>query len=96
VELRREITVAKGAGCGKAQRSELTALFKRLYEDNVLGRVTLSSSGCSLWPITMYEQKSLRAAIPVRESQTAKLMDSASNVDSIIDKQKRNTEIREL
>jgi len=40
-ELRREInTVQKELGTMRRRNTELTALFKRLYEDNVLGRVT--------------------------------------------------------
>jgi hypothetical protein len=41
LELRREInTVQKELDAMRRRNTELTALFKRLYEDNVLGRVT--------------------------------------------------------
>ena len=41
VELRREMNVLqKELDAMKKRSGELSALFKRLYEDNVLGRVT--------------------------------------------------------
>ncbi|HBR02931.1 MAG TPA: recombinase, partial [Ruminiclostridium sp.] len=41
VELRREITgLQRELDAARRRDAELTALFKRLYEDNVLGRVT--------------------------------------------------------
>jgi len=96
VELRREITgLQRELDAARRRDTELTALFKRLYEDNVLGRVT-NEQFRLLSGDYNDEQKSLRAAIPVREARLQKLMDSASNVDSFIDKAKRYTEIREL
>ena len=88
VELRKEMN-------GLQRDSELTSLFKRLYEDNVLGRVTneqfrMLSADCN------DEQRALRDVIPVKEVRLQKLMDSASNVDAFIEKAKRYTEIREL
>lgn len=96
VELRREITgLQRELDAARRRDTELTALFKRLYEDNVLGRVS-NEQFRLLSGDYNDEQKSLRAAIPVREARLQKLMDSASNVDSFIDKAKRYTEIREL
>ena len=41
VELRREINaLQRELDSMRKRRDELTALFKRLYEDNVLGRIT--------------------------------------------------------
>ena len=96
VELRREITsLQRELDAARRRDTELTALFKRLYEDNVLGRVT-NEQFRMLSADYNDEQKSLRAAIPAREARLQKLMDSASNVDAFIDKAKRYTEIREL
>lgn len=96
VELRREITgLQRELDSARRRDTELTALFKRLYEDNVLGRVT-NEQFRMLSVDYNDEQKSLRAAIPAKEARLHKLMDSASNVDAFIDKAKRYTEIREL
>lgn len=96
VELRREITgLQRELDVARRRDAELTALFKRLYEDNVLGRVT-NEQFRMLSGNYNDEQKSLRAAIPARKARLQKLMDSASNVDAFIDKAKRYTEIREL
>ncbi|MDD3394464.1 MAG: recombinase family protein [Anaerotignum sp.] len=96
VELRREITnVQRELDAAKRRDAELTALFKRLYEDNVLGRVT-NEQFRMLSGDYNDEQKLLRDAIPGKEAKLQKLMDSASNVDAFIEKAKRYTEIREL
>jgi hypothetical protein len=73
--------------------TELTSLFKRLYEDNVLGRVT-NEQFCMLSADYNDDQKVLRDAIPAKETRLQKLTNSASNVDSFIDKAKRYTEIQ--
>jgi hypothetical protein len=96
VELRREITgLQRELDSARRRDIELTALFKRIYEDNVLGRVT-NEQFRMLSADYNDEQKSLRDAIPAKETRLQKLMDSASNVDAFIDKAKRYTEIREL
>lgn len=96
VELRREITaLQRELDAAKRRDAELTALFKRLYEDNVLGRVT-NEQFRMLSGDYNDEQKLLRDAIPAKEVKLQKLMDSASNVDAFIEKAKRYTEIREL
>ena len=96
VELRREITgLQRELDAARRRDTELTALFKRLYEDNVLGRVT-NEQFRLLSGDYNDEQKLLRDAIPAKEVKLQKLMDSASNVDAFIEKAKRYTEIREL
>lgn len=96
VELRKEMNnLQKELDSTKRRNSELTALFKRLYEDNVLGRVT-NEQFKMLSADYNDEQKALRDAIPVKEARLQKLMDLASNVDAFIEKAKRYTEIREL
>lgn len=95
-ELRREInTVQKELDSMRRRNTELTALFKRLYEDNVLGLVTneqfrILSSDYNA------EQKELATAIPEKEARLQKLKDSAANVEAFIEKAKRYTEINEL
>ena len=74
---------------------ELTALFKRLYEDNVLGRIpdehyrTLSGEYTA-------EQKILRERIPKAEVRMDKLKSSLTNVDRFIEKAKKYTDLTEL
>lgn len=95
-ELRREITLLqRELDSAKRRDAELTTLFKRLYEDNVLGRVT-NEQFRMLSGDYNDEQKGLRDAIPAKEVKLQKLIDSSSNVDAFIEKAKRYTEIREL
>ena len=96
LELRREInTVQKELDAMRRRNTELTALFKRLYEDNVLGRVT-SEQFRILSGDYNAEQKELNAAIPVKETRLEKLKASAANVEAFIEKAKRYTDIPEL
>ncbi|NSW92081.1 MAG: recombinase family protein [Firmicutes bacterium] len=95
-ELRREInTVQKELDSMRRRNTELTALFKRLYEDNVLGRVTNEQFRILSGDYNA-EQKELSAAIPEKESRLEKLKDSAANVEAFIEKAKRYTQISEL
>ena len=62
---------------------ELSKLFKRLYEDNVLGRVT-------------GEQKALEEQIPEKEARLEKLKAASANVNTFVEKAKQYTAIDEL
>ena len=73
----------------------MSALFKRLYEDNVLGRVS-DEQFRMLSADYNAEQKNLSVAIPAKEEQLEKLKASAANVDAFIEKAKRYTTIDEL
>jgi hypothetical protein len=96
VELRKEVnSLQRELDSARHRDAELAALFKRLYEDNVLGRVT-NEQFRMLSADYNDEQKALRDAIPIKEVRLQKLMDSASNVEAFIEKAKRYTEIREL
>lgn len=95
-ETRKEITrLQKELDTMKKRDLELTALFKRLYEDNVLGRIpdehyrTLSEEYTS-------EQKALRVSIPQGEERMEKLKNSLTNVDRFIEKAKKYTDLTEL
>lgn len=95
-ELRREInTVQKELDTMRRRNTDLTALFKRLYEDNVLGRVTNEQFRILSGDYNV-EQKELSASIPDKEARLEKLKDSAANVEAFIEKAKRYTEISEL
>ena len=70
---------------------ELTSLFKRRYEDNVLGPIpdehyrTLSEEYTA-------EQKALRERMPKAEVRVDKLKNSLTNVDRFIEKAKKYTD----
>ena len=95
-ELRREInTVQKELDAMRRRDRELTALFKRLYEDNVLGSVTNEQFRILSGDYNA-EQKELTVTIPENEARLQKLRDSAANVEAFIEKARRYTEIPEL
>lgn len=96
LELRREINrVQKELDAMRRRDGELSALFKRLYEDNVLGRVT-NEQFRMLSADYNGEQKELESAIPAKEEQLERLKASVSNVDAFIEKAKQYTAIDEL
>lgn len=75
--------------------SELNALFKRLYEDNVLGRINneqfrMLSDGYT------EEQNSINAELPTLEQEIQGLKETASNVDKFISLARKYTRITEL
>ena len=79
----------------KHRDTELSALFRRLYEDNVLGRITneqfrVLSEGYN------DEQSSLKEKIPQTVERMEKLQASVTNVSRFVEKAKRYTEIPEL
>ena len=75
--------------------NQKNALFKRLYEDNVLGRVT-NEQFRMLATDYNAEQKELESAIPAKEEQLERLKASVANVDAFIEKAKQYTTIDEL
>ena len=96
LELRREINrVQKELDAMYRRNGELSVLFKRLYEDNVLGRVT-NEQFRMLSADYNAEQKNLSVAIPAKEEQLEILKASAANVDAFIEKAKQYTAIDEL
>lgn len=95
-ELSREITkLQKELDAMKRRDNELSKLFQRIYEDNVLVTITneqfrMLSTGYNT------EQKALKNAIPEKEAQLEKLRASAANVEAFIEKAKRYTSIDRL
>ena len=82
----REITAAqKELDAMRRRNIELTALFKRFYEDNVLGCVNNEQFRILSGDYNA-EQKELTTAIPKKEAQLQKLKDSAANVEAFIKK----------
>lgn len=95
-ELQKEITrLQKELDAMKKRSNELSKLFKRVYEDHVLGAIT-SEQFRMLSSSYNTEQKTLEEAIPEREKQLEKLKASVANVESFIEKAKRYTSIKEL
>lgn len=95
-ELRQEMNLLQKELDGmRKRRNELAALFKRLYEDNVLGHIT-NEQFHLLSADYNAEQKALDEAIPEKETRIAKLTASVSNVDVFIEKAKRYRNIEEL
>ena len=86
--LRQEINALQKEADPMQRRSdELSALFKRLYEDNVLGRIT-DEQFRRLSADYNAEQKTLDESIPVKMERLEKLKASAVNMDAFIQKAK--------
>jgi site-specific DNA recombinase len=95
-ETRREIErLQRELELMRRRDTELSTLFKRLYEDNVLGKVT-NEQFRMLSGDYNAEQKSLKERIPQTAERIEELHASISNVTRFIDKAKRYTEINEL
>ena len=95
-ELKQEIKVLQKEVDAMQRRSdELSVLFKRLYEDNVLGRIT-NEQFRRLSADYNAEQKTLEDAIPAKLERLEKLKASAANVEVFIERAKRYTTIDEL
>ena len=96
LELRREMnTVQKDLDAMRRRREELSKLFKRLYEDNVLGRVTDEQYRTLAGDYTS-EQKTLEEQIPEKETRLEKLRAASANVETFVEKAKKYTAIDEL
>ena len=72
----------------RRRREELSKLFKRLYEDNVLGRVTDEQYRMLAGDYTV-EQKTLEEQIPEKEARLEKLKAAAANVNTFVEKAKQ-------
>ena len=96
LELRREMnTIQKDLDTMRRRREELSKLFKRLYEDNVLGRVTDEQYRMLAGDYTV-EQKALEEQIPEKEARLEKLKAASANVNTFVEKAKQYTAIDEL
>ena len=75
--------------------AELNALFKRLYEDNVLGRINNEQFRMLSCGYTD-EQKSIDAKLPELEKQIQNLQQATNDVDKFIGLAKKYTRITDL
>ena len=95
-ELRQEINrILRELDTMKHRSAELAKLFKRLYEDNVLGRVTDEQYRMLSGDYTD-EQRMLEEQIPQKEQRLAQLQAREANVDAFIEKAKQYTTIDTL
>ena len=95
-EIQREIRrQEKELAAMRKRKAELDAIFKKLYEDSVLSRITteqfqmLSSSYTE-------EQNQIAAGIPQKEADIQRLRETVSGTDGFLDKAKRHMDITEL
>lgn len=95
-EIQREIRrQEKELAAMRKRKAELDAIFKKLYEDSVLSRITteqfqmLSSSYTE-------EQNQITAGIPQKEADIQRLRETVSGTDGFLDKAKRYMDITEL
>ena len=95
-EIQREIRrQEKELAAMRKRKAELNAIFKKLYEDSVLSRITteqfqmLSSSYTE-------EQNQIAAGIPQKEADIQRLRETVSGTDGFLDKAKRYMDITEL
>ena len=95
-ESRRELN-AKTAELSKLEKrnGELNALFKRLYEDNVLGKVT-SEQFRMLSEGFNNEQRTIQEEIPRLRKAIEDLKASATNVEHFLEIVRKYTDIKEL
>ena len=77
------------------RKAELDAIFKKLYEDSVLGRITAEQFQMLSTSYTD-EQAKLTESLPQRESEIQRLKETVSNTAAFLDKAKRYTDIQEL
>lgn len=95
-EIQREIRrQEKELAAMRKRKAELDAIFKKLYEDSVISRITteqfqmLSSSYTE-------EQNQIAAGIPQEEADIQRLRETVSGTDGFLDKAKRYMDITEL
>lgn len=95
-EAQQEITVLqKKIDTMQKRQTELTKLFKRLYEDSVLGRIPDEQYRILSQEYTT-EQKDIQEQLPAMEARLQELKDSSSNIARFIENAKRYSEIPEL
>ena len=95
-ELQKEIRrLEKEKAAMQKRKAELDAIFKKLYEDSVLGRITAEQFQLLSASYTN-EQAKLIESLPQRESEIHRLKETVSNTAAFLDKAKRYTDIQAL
>ena len=95
-ELQREIRrQEKELAAMRKRKAELDAIFKKLYEDSVLDRITTEQFQMLSGSYTE-EQKLITVGIPQKENEIQRLRETVNETDSFLYKAKRYTDITEL
>ena len=95
-ELQREIRrQEKELAAMRKRKAELDAIFKKLYEDSVLGRITTAQFQMLSGSYTE-EQNLITVGIPQKENEIQRLRETVSGTDGFLNKAKRYTDITEL
>lgn len=95
-ELQREIRrQEKKMAAIRKRKAELDAIFKKLYEDSVLDRITTEKFRMLSGSYTE-EQNRITVGIPQKEDEIQRLRETVSRTDGFLDKAKRYTDITEL
>ena len=95
-ELQREIRrQEKELAAMRKRKAELDAIFKKLYEDSVLGRITTEQFQMLSGSYTE-EQNLITVGIPQKENEIQRLRETVNETDSFLYKAKRYTDITEL
>lgn len=79
----------------RKRNAELDSLFKRLYEDNVLGKIP-NEVFRKLSDEYLIEQKEIKLLIPKKEEELENLRNSLTNAQKFIDKANKYLEIETL
>ena len=96
-EAQQEITVLqKKIDTMQKRQAELTKLFKRLYEDSVLGRIPDEQYRILSQEYTAEQKEIPGNSSPAMEVRLQELKDSSSNIARFIENAKRYSEIPEL
>lgn len=95
-EARKELST-KTVELGKLEKrnEELNMLFKKLYEDNVLGRVT-NEQFRMLSDIYNQEQKEIKETVPKLQERIEELKAQATNVEKFFAIVRKYTDLQEL
>ena len=95
-EIQREIRKQeKELAAMRKRKMKLDTIFKKLYEDSVLGRMTTEQFQ-TLFGSYMEEQNQIAAGIPQKEADIQRLRETVSGTEDFLDKAKRYTDITEL
>ena len=95
-ELQREIRrQEKELAAMRKRKAELDAIFKKLYEDSVLDRITTEQFQMLSGSYTE-EQNLITVGIPQKENEIQRLRETVNGTDSFLDKAKRYTDIQAL
>lgn len=95
-EIQREIRKQeKELAAMRKRKMELDTIFKKLYEDSVLGRITTEQFQM-LSGSYMEEQNLITVGIPHKENEIQRLRETVNGTDGFLDKAKRYTDITKL